>query len=257
MNNTCWKFGKPLVLALFCTAAAVGFNTYAAEFKEELHQTYALANDGRLSLGNVNGGIRIEAWDKAEVKLDAVKKAKKQADLEEVKIEIESKPDRLSIKTKYPKSWNGRSNNTSVDYTLMVPKGVRLDEVASVNGSVDISAVEGKVHASTVNGALNARGLASEAKLSTVNGALKAAFVKFDVANASVSTVNGQVQLDLPANANADLSISTVNGSISGDVPVKKNWPIGREVKTRLGDGGGSIKGSTVNGAVKVNVVKG
>ncbi len=245
-----------LLAGLFCPAPCAG-----AEFTQELHETRALTTDGRLSLDNVNGPVRITTWDRAEVKLDAVKRAKHQEDLDQVKIEIESKPDRLQIHTRYPdsKTSAGRraNNSVSVDYTLTVPRSVRLDKVSSVNGTVDIDGVRGEVEASTVNGTLKASGLAATAELSTVNGSLTANFEHLDgVKSVSLKTVNGRVELELPASANADVSASTLNGSIGGDVEVKKNWPVGREVKTRLGDGGTKIHASSVNGGIRIHLAK-
>ena len=233
----------------------------AAEFKEELHQTYPLTADGQISLDNINGAVRITVWDRAEVKLDAVKRAKQKEHLEAVKIEIAAKPDRLQMQTKYPdsKSWfsGRRANSTSVDFTLTVPRTVRLKKVSAVNGTVEIEGVRGEIDASTVNGTLRAEGLAANAELSSVNGGLNASFVHLDgVKSVSLSTVNGRAELTLPADANADLSASTVNGSISGDIEVKKHWPIGREAKTRLGEGGTKIQLSSVNGGLRVHLAK-
>jgi hypothetical protein len=246
------------VLGAGCWAGAA----YAREvYKEEMHRTYPLAADGRLSLGNVNGSVRLSVWDRPEVKLDAVKSARNKKDLEGIRIEIESGPARLAVRTRHPESrrwwvWR-RSNSGSVDYTLTVPQSARLEDISNVNGLIEIEGARGHVKASTVNGALRANGLAGSAELSSVNGAVKAAFVSLgQVKSVSASTVNGAVEVDLPARANADLSASTVNGSISGDLAVKKNWPVGAEVKTRLGEGGTRINLSTVNGPVRIHLEK-
>jgi DUF4097 and DUF4098 domain-containing protein YvlB len=232
------------------------------EFTEKFEQTYALAADGRLSIDNVNGPIRIATWDNAEVKVEAVKRSSVQEHLQEVKIEIESKPDRLTIHTRFPQSkshWWGKSaqDSTSVDYILTVPRSVRLDRISDVNGKVEIDGVKGPVKASTVNGALSVKGLAANAELSTVNGVVKASFVSLEsVKSVSVSSVNGAVELGLPESANADISASTVNGSIGGDLKAKKHWPVGSELKTTLGQGGAKLKASTVNGGVRIHLVK-
>ena len=42
---------------------------------EEFHQTYPLSATGRVSLGNINGGVKIKVWDRAAVQVDAIKKA--------------------------------------------------------------------------------------------------------------------------------------------------------------------------------------
>jgi len=251
-----WLAAGLLMAGCWAGAALAG-----QEFREEMHQTYPLAAEGRLSLGNVNGSVRISAWDRPEVKLDAVKRARKQSDLEVVKIEVESKPDRLAIRTKYPesKSWWGwkSSNSASVDYTLRVPQSVRLQDVSNVNGLIEVDGVRGQVKASTVNGTLSAKGLAGTAGLSSVNGTVRAGFASLEgVKSVSASAVNGAVELDLPAGANADLSARTVNGSITGDVSVKKNWPVGAHVTVRLGEGGAKINLSTVNGGVRIHLAK-
>ena len=102
---------------------------------------------------------------------------------------------------------------------------------------------------------VKASGLAAETELSSVNGGVKAGFERWDgVKSVSLKTVNGGVDLELPAGADADLSASTLNGNISGDVAVQKNWPVGREVKTRLGKGGPKIEVSSVNGSLRFHL---
>jgi hypothetical protein len=231
------------------------------DFKEEVRQTYPLAENGRLSVGNVNGSVRLSAWDRPEVKLEAIKSARTKKDLDRLQIEIGSGTGWLSIRTKYPESrgwWRWfRGSSGSVDYTLTVPRGARLEDISNVNGSIEIEGVRGPVKASSVNGVLRAEGLAGSAELSSVNGAVRAAFVSLaQVESISANTVNGAVELDLPAGANADVSASTVNGSISGDVAVTKNWPVGAGVKAQLGQGGTKVNLSTVNGAVGIHLGK-
>src|SRR6266704_1686141 len=124
----------------------------AQDVREEFHQNYPLNKAGKIFLENVNGNVHVVTWDRDEVKLDAVKHAKKQEQLDEVKIEVDAKADTIRIKTKYPDSRKSRNNSTSVDYTLTVPKQSNLAKV------------------STVNGPVTATGLANEANLSSVNG---------------------------------------------------------------------------------------
>ena len=59
---------------------------------EEFHQTIPLNADGRLTLDNVNGEIRIVTWDENSVRVDAVKRARSQDHLDAVKIEINASP---------------------------------------------------------------------------------------------------------------------------------------------------------------------
>lgn len=261
MRHAALKGAFFFALALIATGVTPGL--FAGTYTEELHQVLPLASDGRVSLDNVNGGIKIAVWDRPEVKLDAVKRSKVKEHLAEVKIEIDSKPDRLVVHTQYPKgssSWSGRKsaqNTTSVEYSLLVPAGVRLDSISSVNGDIEIKGIKGAVKSSTVNGAVSVAGAAANLDLSTVNGHVKAGLASLNgVQKVHLSTVNGALDLSLPADANADVSASTVNGSIGGDVKASKGGPGGRSVNTKLGQGGTKVNASTVNGGIRIRLLK-
>src|SRR4029077_3915270 len=72
------------------------------EISEEFHQTYPLNATGRVSIENINGGVRIAVWDQNEVKVDAVKRAYKKERLDEAKVDVNSTPDSIRIRTEYP-----------------------------------------------------------------------------------------------------------------------------------------------------------
>ena len=187
----------------------------ASELREELHRTFPLSAEGRVSVDNVNGPIQITAWDKSEVKLDAVKRAYSQGRLDEVEIKIDADKDAVRIRTKYPSSnrkwgWRRKDQQASVDYTLSVPYGVSLDSINSVNGRVEIEGVAGPVEVATVNGRLTAKRLTG---LNSTAYRVEAAFDK--LANDKSVSLHGQRQRvrELPDDANAEVSANTVNGS--------------------------------------------
>jgi len=202
-----------------------------AAVTEEFHQTYPLTSNGEVRLDNVNGKVRITAWDRAEVKVDAIKRAETQEGLDALKIEATAKPTRVRIHTEYPK-WKAnqykKTDSANVDYDLKVPAGVHLGEIEVVNADVEIKGVTGPVDASTVNGRLIVKGLGSDSKLETVNGNVDATFQKFDgVKSMVLKTVNGKLQLNLPSDTSAEVSAETVNGTIHADagLTVTKHRP--------------------------------
>ena len=235
---------------------AGALTVFGAEVREEFHQTYELAKTGEVSLENVNGSVRITAWDREEVKVDAVKRARTQEHLNKVQIDVQSKPDRIRIKTKYPDGEN-RNNSASVDYTLTVPRDSKLNKIQMVNGRVEIKGVRGDVEADSVNGEVAASGLSGHTTLSTVNGSVKATFNEL-LQPVSLKSVNGTVTLALPPEANAEVSADTLSGGISCDFPIviKKGFPLGQKLEGKLGDGGPKIKMSTVNGGIHVDRAK-
>ncbi len=247
------------VLLTTVLATALHGSECLAKEREEFHQTYALSAEGELQIDNVNGQVRITAWDRAEVQVDAVKKASSRTDLEAVKIEIDSQPEHIRIHTQYPEKkwkWWGKSNSTAVEYEIKVPWHARLRQVRNVNGTVEIEGVQGKVEAATVNGRLHASGLASDAHLQTVNGAVEARFQCFaNVKSAELKTVNGKVALTLPAMADAEVSAHTVNGGIHAppELGVKSHRPGSKDLHGQLGKGGAQVRLNTVNGAIQID----
>jgi DUF4097 and DUF4098 domain-containing protein YvlB len=247
------------------TLAASGARTQTSEqMTEEFHQSYPLSADGRVSLENINGSVRISSWDRNEVKVDAVKRAYTRERLAEAKIEVSANANSIYIKTDYPEGnqtftddREGRHYNPAiVEYTLTVPKGARLDTIELINGGLDISGVAGDVRASSINGRVTARGLMGEAKLSTINGRLEAIFDRLDASKSiTLNSVNGGVTLTIPSDANAELKATTVHGGISNDfgLPVRRGKYVGRDLAGRLGQGGPRIKLDNVNGSININ----
>src|SRR5215467_8841907 len=229
-------------------------------FTEEFHQTYAINADGHIELDNINGSVHISSWDQNQVKVDAVKSADTKERLDEAKIEIESGKDYLSIRTKYPdhnNSWNWGSHNNpaSVEYTLTVPRTVRLDEIKLINGSLDVTGVSGEVRASCINGKLEAHNLAGRAKLATINGRLDAHFEQLPKSFVELNSVNGSVELTIPSDSSAEIEANTVSGGIHNDfgLQVVNHHFVGHDLRGELGNGGTHIKVSSVNGRVAIH----
>jgi hypothetical protein len=251
------------LVAILGTCFALLLNTQGqtedktGQFTEEFHHVYPLSATGRLELNNINGAVRITAWDRNEVKLDAVKYAKVKERLDEAKIVVDAEANSISIRTEYPQRGRNSSNEwdnpASVEYTLTVPRTAWLDEIRLINGPLDIQGVTGEVHASCINGKLSARGLAGQVRLSTINGKLEAGFERLGDQTIQLSSVNGSVELNIPSDSKADLEASSLQGSIDDDfgLQVHRHF-VGRNLRGELGGGGTRIKLSNVNGRIEV-----
>jgi len=233
------------------------------EVREEFHQTYPLAANGRISIENMNGNLRITVGDINEIQVNAVKRAYNPQRLAEAKIEVTATADAIRIRTDYPdreqnftSDERGRYNNpATVDYSLVVPRQARLDSIDLINGSMDIDGVEGDVKASSVNGKVVARGLKGEAKLNTVNGSVDATFTQLDATKPlSLGSVNGTVVVVIPSDSNALVRAETIHGAIRNDfgLPVKDGDYVGHSLYGQLGTGGSRIKLGNVNGGITI-----
>ncbi|HVI07412.1 MAG TPA: DUF4097 family beta strand repeat-containing protein [Candidatus Binatia bacterium] len=256
---TLWSRAAIGTLALFVLALGARAAD-RRDYTEDFHQTYAISQDGRVELDNINGDVHISTWDRNEVKVDAVKYAGSKERLDEAKIEVDAGKDYVAIRTKYPDhdhnfNWGSRNNPAGVEYTLTVPRGIRLDEIKLINGGLDITGAAGEVHASCINGKLLARNLSGRAELSTINGRLESSFDQLPSSSLELSSVNGSVDLTIPSDSQARIEASTVSGGIENDFGLHVNHHryVGHDLRGELGSGGARIKVSNVNGRIEIH----
>ncbi|WP_146180205.1 DUF4097 family beta strand repeat-containing protein [Opitutus sp. ER46] len=246
----------PFFTVLFFGAAHLEADAYP--YKQSINETHPFQADGTLSLHNVNGEVTVRTWDRNEIQITGERSAKTEEELALIELKIDPRPERVAIDVKLPKrkkGWFGGGEiRANVEFTITVPVGARLDAVSTVNGTVNIQGVRGRVHASTVNGAVKAVDIAGDVSLSTVNGGINAQLAALQAdGEVEAECVNGGVTLKLPANASAKIDASVVNGGIDCDFPVQVNGKIGgRRLNGVIGDGATKVKARTVNGGVRI-----
>ncbi len=238
---------------------------------EEFHKVLSLKAGGSFSLKNVNGSITITTWKKDKVEINAKKTTRDDPEkLKEVRIEIKSTSDSVSVDTIYPRRRNIR---VKVEYEVKVPEGINLEKVRSVNGSVTIVGPLGDVHASTTNGKIKLDRASGTVSLSNTNGNIEAKHIRGELdahtTNGSIKlemfsfedgvkakTVNGGITLKFDAveKIDADLELRTVNGKIYLDFPVtfQNLQKTRRRLEGRIGKGGPQLSLRTVNGSIRI-----
>jgi hypothetical protein len=147
----------------------------------------------------------------------------------------------------------GRGKTASVNYTVYVPTGVKVD-INVISGGIGIADVTGAVKAETVNGKVNVATSAGPVKASSVNGSVNVAIDSLGVpGDIELSTVNGSVTAQLPQSLQAQLSMETVNGNVHSDFDVTgTDTSAHKELKGMIGSGGRRVALETVNGNVKL-----
>lgn len=263
-GHTLWMLCAIAAIATASLIPAAQASDRTGSLTEEFHKVYPLSPEGRVEIDNINGPVHITAWDRDEVKVDAVKSAWTKQRLDEATIEVSAESNSISIHTEYPGHGHNqtfnfggdgeRNNPASVEYTITVPRQARLDQVKLINGRLDIQDVVGEVRASCINGRLEARNLQGPVRLETINGLLDASVGRLPSSEMKLSSINGRVSLTLPSDAQAELKASTVSGNISDDfgLPVTRHQYVGRSLHGQLGGGGTLVKLSNVNGAIEI-----
>jgi hypothetical protein len=229
-------------------------------------RTVPLASGSVLKVDNVNGWVKVEAWDRAEVQFTGDFKPSSKG--EQVKVVLEPVQGGLEIRGVYPKhhGW-GAYRGPQCQMTLKVPRQVR-PSLETVNGGIELTGTEGRaslttvnggvqarnlseaLEASTVNGGISLEGVAGSVTLHTVNGAIRASALDGKGGGIKASAVNGSIQLKLTG-LKGRLEASTVNVHIyfkaqgAEQVEVKKH-----HVRALLPGGDQSIELDTVNGGI-------
>ncbi|MHB1097014.1 MAG: DUF4097 family beta strand repeat-containing protein [Gemmatimonadaceae bacterium] len=148
--------------------------------------------------------------------------------------------------------WRDR-NDVSVKFTILLPKGVKLD-ASTVNGGLGIAGATAAVKARTVNGGIDAASTSGPVSAKTVNGGIRVRAGSIGTGPVEYETVNGSISLDLPEGLNANIEMRTVNGSItSEDFPITVQGRIDRRrLEGKIGKGGPEMSVSTVNGSIRL-----
>jgi DUF4097 and DUF4098 domain-containing protein YvlB len=270
-----------VVLAMFLLLFLCVPAVFAAT--ETFHETYEVAPGTPFRVHNINGGIRLSAWDKDYVDVVAEKREQIGGNAKNVKIEV-TVGDTITIETvhlvKYPR--------VSVNYTISVPAAIVVESVQSSNGAITLQNVHGDVTAETSNGAIDITGHTGTVRAKTSNGAIElnridgyveaktsngaikisgvSGLVSAETSNGSISTEipgiqndvriktsNGAIKVYLSAELDASVELKTSNGKIGlHDIEILTSEIGKTSLKGRIGDGGNLLYVKTSNGSIDV-----
>src|SRR6266436_5419724 len=153
-------------LCVLFLAAVWGLPAYA--ISKDFNQSYPLQPGGTFELQNVNGTVEVQGWDRDEVEIHAVKTAKqRESDLDRVSIEVDARPDAISVATRYPQN---EGVEVAVEYTVHVPHGARVEHIGTVNGTLRVSGIERVEDLRTVNGSIEVYEGGGSVHAHTTNG---------------------------------------------------------------------------------------
>jgi hypothetical protein len=222
---------------------------------QEITKIFPMRADGLFELNNVNGTVRIEGWDKEEVEVRAVKSTTdNQSLLNLVTIDIEASTDGVSVSTRYPQE---EGVEVAVDYIIHVPRHALLSHVNNINGTLRVFSSEALGDLHTVNGNIEVYESSGNMHARTTNGNIYVELKHPSDSGAIAETTNGSVLLAMPADMPAELEAKCMNGSFSSELPiVMRGAAQPRTVHGQLGNGGMPIKLGTVNGTIRVAVLR-
>lgn len=254
----------PAVAAgLAAVALALALPVRAGESVEEkFEKTYEGRGIDRLRLQNVNGAVRVGTWEKAHIRVSAVKRAKgsrAEEALAQTQIRVTKQGSAIDVETLLPEQgrrwgifrWGDRAG-AEVSYDLTLPAGLEI-EVETVNGRVSADRRAGRTTLSTVNGSVLVEEQAAPLHVNTVNGSVEVVFAG-PLQATDLETVNGSVTVSCSRDSSFRFDLQTVNGKIRSDFPdvtVEGKWGP-KEARGAVAGGGSTLSVETVNGEVRI-----
>ena len=240
--------------SLFSLAAVGAVPSYA--LSKDFNQSYPLQPGGTFELQNVNGTVDVQGWNRDEVAVHAVKTAKQsEADLERVSIEVDARPDCVSIATRYPQN---EGVEVAVEYTIHVPFGARVEHIGTVNGTLRVSGLENVEDLHNVNGNIEVFEAGGNIHAHTTNGN-----VHLELAHApekpgvTAETTNGSLVVAVLSDLQAEIEARCLNGNFYSELPITmESTQRPREMHGKLGHGGPPIHLRTVNGGIRLVVLR-
>jgi len=244
------------LMALLCWVAFLWLLSHAASSViaqssgqgRELHETYDLAAGGTVAVTNTSGYIRVTSWNENRVKVDAVKRADRDEDVSQVEIQVTNTPDRVEIRTVYPRA---RPSRISVDYDLKVPRTAVLNGLTTTSGDISVTDPVARVTARATSGNITVRGVTGDAALSITSGRVTADRIggSLGVTATSGEVVVGEVASTVSARcASCNISVRGARDDVtaqasSGNIEIER--------------AGGRVTARATSGWVKINDVGG
>lgn len=247
--------------ALILSAAPAALASDATE--ERFEKSYNLAGIQKVRVQNVNGAVHVETWDKPQLSLVAVKRAKGSSPaetLKETEIRVKTTGSTLEIETVLPKtrgwglfSWWG-TRMAEVSYELKLPAAMAV-QIETVNGRILAERRLGPLVLNTVNGTIRVVAQEGPVRANTVNGSVEVAFTG-PVRKAELETVNGSVTVTGSRESSIRYNLQTVNGRIRSEfaeLSVEGKWGP-KEARGEFNGGKEALSVETINGEVRLQV---
>lgn len=234
---------------------------------------------------NLNGSIKLSSWNNDYAEVLAVLSSDKGDDqIEQLEVEI-----------LHEKHWILRTNvlinnvQAGCDYEIKIPEFLKLNNVETSNGSIDIENVKGdislrssngsleivnlegeleaftsngniiaenitgKTNVTSSNGRINIKQVPKIKNVITSNGSITAEIVKLNN-DVLLSTSNSNINLFLPQDINARVNANTSNASVNvQSLKIVSEYVTNSKLDGIIGKGGYKITANTSNSSININ----
>ena len=211
------NLGVVIMKVLFLLLSVLPLSALAGQ---KINEMIDVPENKRVFIENQRGDIRIEGWDKAQLKIEG------ELDDKADGYRLENSNGRITFIVKMPRNVNsGWNSGDGSKLTIYMPKTSEL-EFAGVNVTISAKDLHAGVEIDTVNGDINVQNLSGDLNFDTVNGDVSAqdlnGDIRFETVNREINDKNSQGTLrftavngDIKSTTRAqDVRLENVNGDI-------------------------------------------
>ena len=229
--------------------------------EEVVEQVYTVEPGANISIHNYDGAILLYGSDVNEVRVRSLKRAYSHERLNQIGIDVSTKPDAISITAKVPPQpkWAFWDHSGTVDCTIVVPATASISALDLNAGEVLLDSMRGpEVHARLNDGRFFARNCFTNLDLTVNRGTLALSYEWWqkEKFSAEATMIQGNAWVWLPSEAAFHLLARAADGKIVNDF---NNLPVsahssGTEMKIdQIINGGGA---ATINVGVEKGNIK-
>ena len=215
--------------------------------EEVVEQVYPVASDTNVTIQNRDGAIMVYGSDANELRVRATKKAYSRERLNQIAIDISTRPGVVSVITKFPPQpkWTLSDRSGTVDYTIVMPATASISALDLNTGEVLLDSMRGReMHARISDGRLFARNCFANLDLTMDRGTLTLSYDWWEQEkfSALVNVGQGNIWIFLPTNAAFHLLAHAAHGMIANDfndLPISNHPPAAGTNIDQMINGGG------------------
>ena len=245
-NLMCQKLCQviPMVLMLL-SGCGGGDNRVLEEVSEKVYMVEPSAN---ISFHNYDGAILVYGSDGNELRVRCIKKAYSQERLNQIAIDVSTKPGAVSITAKAPPQpkWAFSDHSGTIDCTIVIPATASISALDLNAGEVLLDSMRGpEVRARLNDGRIFARNCFTNLDLTVNRGTLALSYEWWQKEKflAQATMIQGNAWVWLPSEAAFHLLADAKHGKIANDfnnLPVSANSSAKGMKIDQIINGGGS-----------------
>ena len=284
-----------LINCLFAFAFFTALGQSSNETIVEEINLNSSASNSTLIVQNVNGPIRVEAYQGNAIQMEVEKiiEAGKPENVElgkkEIGIKIERKGDRIFVYLDSPWShfnleterFNHNDNNNwknnnkykyHLNFKIKVPKSLNLELGTMNDGDIYVKDVQPmEVIVNNLNGAITLDNISGRTDVNALNRDINITYNGKPEGNSEFNALNGDINITVSQNLNADVTFKSMNGDFYTNLETVKlnpemtkrerkngngvKYKISSKDAFRIGSGGAKLDFNLLNGDVIVKKI--